>query len=73
MVLVNVSIYDKCCSKIILAWTISEIPNDEVSIKEFFQHLLCEDDYDLEGHELCEARVGRGIDSLFPVKKLGKC
>ena len=62
-----------CCSKIILAWTISEIPSDEVSIKEFFQHLLREDDYDLEGLELCEARVGRGIDSLFPVKKLGKC
>lgn len=69
--LVNVSVYDKCCSKIVLPWTISEIENDEMSINELYDSVI--QDIDVNEHELWEAKVGQDVNNLFPVKKLDKC
>ena len=47
--LVNVTIYDRCCKKTVLSWTICAIDEDEDTVKDFFAHVLNVADVELAG------------------------
>ena len=55
--LVNASVYDRCC------WTIFAVGNDSLSLSDFYQRVF-RDCVQAEEHELREARVGRSKESL---------
>jgi len=73
-ILLSLAIYDLCCAKTLLPWTIFELGDDRMSLRDFYRHIaisrsiLSED----SSHELKEARVGRTKDSLDPISDLGK-
>ena len=73
VVLVNTSVYDRCCSQTVLPWTIFDLGDDSVSLSDFYEHVIRHDhDCQPEGHELKEARVAQSKESLDSVSDLGE-
>ena len=73
VVLVNASVYDRCCSQTVLPWTIFDLGDDSLSLSDFYERVIRHDhDCQPEGHELKEARVGRSKESLDSVSDLGE-
>ena len=68
--LVNVAIYDKCCKKTVLSWTILNI-DEEDSVEDFFSRVLNETHVELDGHNLTEVHIGRDKNSLDRIGNLG--
>ena len=62
--LVNVTIYDRCCKKTVLSWTICTIDEDEDTIKDFFARVLNVADVELAGHNLVEVHIEWDKNSL---------
>lgn len=56
--LVNTTVYDRCCSQVILSWTIFDVRDDSLSLSDFYQRVIrdCHDCLP-EEHELKKARV----------------
>ena len=69
--LVSASVYDRCCSRSILPWTIFDVGDDSLSLSDFYQRIF-RDCVQAEEHELREARVGRSKESLDPVSDHGE-
>ena len=44
-VLVNASVYDRCCSQTVLSWTIFDVRDDSLSLSDFYQRVI-RDRYD---------------------------
>ena len=72
VVLVNASVYDRCCSQTVLSWTIFDLGDDSLSLSDFYQRVIRDHDCLLEEHELKEARVGRSKENLDSVSDLGE-
>lgn len=72
VVLVNASVYDRCCSQTVLSWTIFDLGDDSLSLSDFYQRVIRDHDCLLEKHELKEARVGRSKENLDSVSDLGE-
>lgn len=72
VVLVNVSVYDRCCSQTVVPWTIFDVGDDSLSLSAFYERVIREHDCQLVEHELKEARVGRSKENLDSVNDLGK-
>ena len=64
--LVNLSIFDSSSASTVLPWTIHELGDDRLSLRQFFQSVSPADHYSLK-----EARVGKSKNSLDPVSNLG--
>ena len=47
--LVNVTIYDRCCKKTVLSWTICAIDENEDTVKDFFARVWNVADVELGG------------------------
>ncbi len=60
-ILVNVSVYDICCSKIVIPWTINDVDDDEMSLNGFYELII--EDVDVNGHE-CVHCAGDAWGSL---------
>lgn len=69
--LVNVTIYDRCCKKTVLSWTICAIDEDEDTVKDFFARVLNVADVELAGNNLVEVHIGRDKNSLDRIGNLG--
>ena len=41
--LVNASVYDRCCSRSILPWTIFDVGDDSLSLSDFYQRVIIRD------------------------------
>ena len=71
--LVSGSVYDGCCSRSILPWTISDVGYDSLSLSDIYQRILliryC---VPAEEHELRKARVGKSKEFLDPVSDHGE-
>ena len=39
-VLVNASVYDRCCSQTVLSWTIFDVGDDSLSLSDFYQRVI---------------------------------
>ena len=72
VVLVNASVYDRCCSQTVLSWTIFDVGDDSLSLSDFYQRIIRDHDCLPEEHELQEARVGRSKENLDSVNDLGE-
>ena len=71
VVLVNASIYDRCCSQTVLPWTIFVLGDDSLSLSDFYERVIRHDHgCQPEGHKLKEARVGQSKESLDSVSDL---
>ena len=70
--LVSASVYDRCCSRSILPWTIFDVGDDSLSLRDFYQRIIIRDCVQAEEHELREARVGRSKESLDSVSDHGE-
>ena len=73
--LLSAAIYDFCCSKTLLPWTIFELGDDRICLHELYCHIASSRNVlqeDSSNHELKEARIGRTKDSLDPISDLGK-
>ena len=70
--LVNVYIYDKCCRKIILNWTILEVHGED-SIEDYFSRVSSGVDVELEGHALIDVHVGKDKTNQDRVGNLSEC
>ena len=66
-VLVNSSMFDRCCSKSVLPWTIFDLRDSTVSLGDFYLCIIQERDCQIKEHELEEARVGWSKEQLDPV------
>ena len=62
--LVNASVYDRCCSRSILPWTIFDVGDDSLSLSDFYQRAIIRDCVQAEEHELREAFVCKGTCAL---------
>ena len=40
MLLVNVSVFSKCCSKTLLSWTIQQSDDDRLSLADFYRTVV---------------------------------
>ena len=54
VVLVNVSVYDRCCSQTVLPWTIFEVGDDSLSLSDFYERVIRDHNCQLEEYELKE-------------------
>ena len=72
VVLVNASVYDRCCSQTVLSWTIFDVGDDSLSLSDFYRRIIRDHDCLPEEHELQEARVGRSKENLDSVNDLGE-
>ena len=70
--LVSASVYDRCCSRSILPWTIFDVGDDSLSLSDFYQCVLIRDCIQAEEHELREAQVGRSKESLDSISDHGE-
>ena len=64
--------FDRCCSKSILPWTIFDLGDATVSLGDFYHRIIQDCHIELEEHELEEARVGWSKEKLDPVSDLGE-
>ena len=71
-VLVNSSMFDRCCSKSVLLWAIFDLVDSTVSLGDFYLRIIQECDCQIEEHELEEAQVGWSKEQLDPVSDLGE-
>ena len=55
VVLVNASVYDRCCSRNVLSWTIFDVGDDSLSLSDFYKRIIRDHDCLPEEHELKEA------------------
>ena len=55
VVLVNASVYDRCCSRNVLSWTIFDVGDDSLSLSDFYKRIIRDYDCLPEEHELKEA------------------
>ena len=72
VLLVNASVYDRCCSQTVLPWTIFDVGDDGLSLSAFYERVIRDHDCQPEEHELKEARVGRSKENLDSVSDLGE-
>ena len=72
MIVENSSVFDRCCSKSVLPWTIFDLGDSTVSLGDFYLRIIQERDCQIEEHELEEARVGWSKEQLDPVSDLGE-
>ena len=72
VVLVNASVYDRCCPRNVLSWTIFDVGDDSLSLSDFYKRIIRDHDCLPEEHELKEARVGRSKENLDSVNDLGE-
>ena len=47
MLLVNVSVFSKCCSKTLLGWTIQQSDDDRLSLADFYRTVVFTSLYDV--------------------------
>ena len=71
-VLVNSSVFNRCCSKSVLLWTVFDLGDSTVSLGDFYLRIIQECDCQTEEHELEEAQVGWSKEQLDPVSDLGE-
>ena len=65
-VLINASVYDRCCSQTVLSWTIFDLGDDTLSLSDFYEGVIRHDQP--EEHELKEARKKVFIPSVTLVR-----
>ncbi len=63
------SVFDSCCNKSLLAWTIYELKDERLSLQDFYDRVQS----DVErNHLLKEARVGKSKEELDAISDLGE-
>ena len=68
MALINFSVYDTCCHCTVVPWTIHQLEDERVSLKQLYHRMRPER---AMNHEIQEVRVGSSKDSLDPVSNPG--
>ena len=63
MALVNTCVYDGCCKKFVMLWTIFEVRVNE-TIHQFFIKTSAEKELHVDLHRLDKVRVGTNKDDL---------
>ena len=76
-VLVNASVYNSCCARTLVPWTVHCTEDERLTLSGFFEMVVstCRSDETTQGHlndhKLEEVRVGKAKDALDAVSDTG--
>ena len=71
-VFVTVSIYDSSCTRTLLDWTISDVPDERVTVAAFYKMAMCgRTAIQHVKHCIEEAKVGKTRDTLTRIGNTG--
>ena len=70
------SVYDSCCGKTLIPWTIHDLKDERLSFESFYGQecygAVMGNSEENRNYLLKEVRVGMGKENLDPVKDTGK-